>query len=413
MARYEERTARRPDVRDAAGRALRLARAAGDPAAAASEALRSPLLRRGTAAVLVCALSLCFLCVLFLYALPTVIFEAVQTFFESVRDVYDEVLFSGRYGDATDSAGAALRITAGETVRRLWSAVFRAEDRAVPDAGTDAPDLYVTQSEAAETEALNEKLRAACEKLEQRAESLAAEILRGMRSRYEALAGDYTAPDGTLVSARVCLSTDASSAFSRSSALNLLALYTVQTGASITGIRLSDFQRWLGWDSGTMVPRSYAAADFTDGYLQLLRGGLERLRRVDVSLGTVRADGSAGDPVTVSVVPWQGTCLPQYAVDTARYEAALFGRPVTPAVTGCAAVDLYLVAEVPDPAGLPATVCEYVLPVTVPDPDAPDGTRTVWEKHRDIVYSAVVRVKPRTMAGMLRLLGIAGTYEED
>lgn len=241
--------------------------------------------------------------VFFLYALPTAIFEAVSSYFQSVGEEWEEGVYSSERGIILagvfetikaggriigDAVGGALDIMKG-----IWDGLtswFTSDSSSDDGSGTrvddgtetiteDGTELYVTHEEAAEKETLLNKIQACQDKVGLRAEQIKQAVLdqhsaidQVFSSRF---AGTYDVWDGTTINVVY-------NDISQAEAIRLLSAYTVVHGASLEDMNLSDFLKWLGY-----------YREFSGAHTKFNLGG--------DSIG-----------VTAAVKTWCGTFMPQY-----------------------------------------------------------------------------------------------------
>lgn len=241
--------------------------------------------------------------VFFLYALPTAIFEAVSSYFQSVGEEWEEGVYSAEGGiilagifETIKAGGRIIGDAVGgalDFVKGLWDGLtswFTSDSSsddgsgARVDDGTetiteDGTEIYVTHEEAAEKETLLSKIESCQKKIEVRADQIKQAIMdqhsaidQVFRSRF---AGTYDVWDGTTINV---VYNDVSQA----EAIRLLSAFTVIHGASLEDMNLSDFLKWLGY-----------YREFSGSNTEFNLGG--------DSIG-----------VTAKVKTWCGTFMPQY-----------------------------------------------------------------------------------------------------
>lgn len=271
--------------------------ATGNVAGAAVSLAKDPkTLSKLISIVLVVVIAFSSLTVCFLYALPTAIFEATVSYFNSIEEEWEEGVYGADGGvylagvmETIKTGGRIVSDFAGSVWRGLVSFFTadsgntdasgkRVDDQSETISG-DGTELHVTQEEAAERSTLNAKIEACQKKLEVRAGQIKEAVLdqkseiNGIfKSRF---AGTYDVWDGTTINVVY-------NDISKSDAIKLLSAYTVVKGASLEGMNLSDFLRWLGY-----------YREFTGAHTKFNLGG----------------DASG---VTASVKTWCGTFMPQY-----------------------------------------------------------------------------------------------------
>lgn len=240
--------------------------------------------------------------VFFLYALPTAIFEAVSSYFQSVGKEWEEGVYSSDGGIILagvfetikaggriigDAVGGALDIVKGiwDGLTSWFTSDSSSDDGSGErvDDGTetiteDGTEIYVTHEEAAEKETLLNKIQACQDKVGLRADQIKEAILdqhtaidKIFRNRF---AGTYDVWDGTTINVVY-------NDISQAEAIRLLSAFTVIHGASLEDMNLSDFLKWLGY-----------YREFSGAHTEFNLGG-------DIG-------------VTAKVKTWCGTFMPQY-----------------------------------------------------------------------------------------------------
>ena len=279
--------------------------------------------------------------VLFLYALPSVIYEGVQSYASEVRAVWQETAAAG----SSRAAGElnAFFTTGGKLVGDLFSAIAGAvsDGKDENDSFTEY-DAMVTWNEEAERNVLIEKRRACTNKVNQRIEVIAddlrnsGEIDAWFRDRFRREYGAGYVYDPAEVIVRTV-------PLSEPYANEILAFYTVQTGGNVTGIDVSELLSWLGQK--------------TDGETVPVR---------------------VGGRVDAEVTAWHGRFLPQYLLEQKRAEELLFGGETKTdfARMQCAAADLLIAVESPDFASLEPALTPVRTAVTGPDGEGRNRTET-------------------------------------
>ncbi len=250
--------------------------------------------------------------VFFLYALPTAIFEAVSSYFQSVGKEWEEGVYSSDGGIILagvfetikaggriigDAVGGALDIVKGiwDGLTSWFTSDSSSDDGsgARVDDGTetiteDGTEIYVTHEEAAEKETLLNKIQACQDKIGLRADQIKQAILdqhtaidKIFRNRF---AGTYDVWDGTTINVVY-------NDISQAEAIRLLSAFTVIHGASLEDMNLSDFLKWLGY-----------YREFSGAHTEFNLGG---------EIG-----------VTAKVKTWCGTFMPQYLQEQMEQDIA-------------------------------------------------------------------------------------------
>ena len=293
--------------------------ASGNVAGAAVEVAKS---KEGKA-VMILALIPVFLVVLtsvlFLYALPTMIFEGVQNYAEEVEESYNETVASS--SSQTVGKVKAFFTTGGKLVTDFFSGIAdRIKGTTDENDSFAEADVKVTYEEQSETETLKAKRRACTNKINQRINIISDDIRTGnlskidsyFRSRYnsEYKGGGYVYDTAEVNVNAVNLSEPYAS--------EILSFYTAQTGGNIEDIKVSELLYWLG-------------------------------QKTDSS----KINFKLGDQVDVSVSAWNGRFLPQYLLEQKRLEETWYGEAKTNfEKMQCSAADLLITVEAEDFSGM-------------------------------------------------------------
>lgn len=278
--------------------------ASGNVAGAVVSLLKDPqTVRNLLIIILLPVIFLAAIIVVFLYALPTAIFETVTSYVDQVAEDWAEGVYSSDRGvfvaGFIESIKAEGRIigdavgAVGDFFVGIWNGLtswFTADSSAGGEGtrvddnieGLDEESIHITQNEQAETNTLLEKVSACQDKISLRQE----QIRNAIQSKQpeidkifqERFAGTYDIWGGTTLNIMA-------PEISQSEAIRLLSAYTVVEGASLQDMRLSDFLKWLG-------------------YYRELTGN-----KTKFNLG--------GDTLYVetAVKTWCGTFMPQYLVE--------------------------------------------------------------------------------------------------
>lgn len=328
--------------------------------------------------ILLPILFLSLLSVFFLYALPVSIYEVVTSYVDTVEEQWRQEVYDGG-GDITFKKIYATIKVGGEVVGDFFTGIWDGiKGLFTKDAGGDtgstadlisenAIELQVTQVEASEKQTLQNKINACISKIDARS----AEIEEGIRASEGAISsaiaayfnanGEYSSFITQVQISRTSMSQDG--------AIQLLSLYTVQTGASLEQMQLSDLMRWLGWyDSRHTGTTSFSL------------GGID---------------------VACQVNTWNGTFLPQYLYEQKQQELDRYGDTVTDFdEKACAAVDMLLVVDCPYISEIPvqkSVVYETML--------GPDGEEVTVSKTVGTAYLNI-NIVPRSAASLANLAGL-------
>lgn len=311
--------------------------------------------------------------ILFLFALPTMMFEAVMSFVEMLKESFRNMHWEQTMGVnfITALKNAAANIWS-ETVG-LWWQWFKnkiaGDDRNYSDIdkdklGDNAEELRVTYEETSQKQTLMECVTATEDAYEARVEEMKEEITdpsgpvyplvqQWGAARYSAEYGgqpQWYAYQGLHQSKSTAYETleDASADTQRTyyvyggatisvtsskmtdiNAARIMAINTVTKGASLQDMALSDYQKWLGynpheidiWGWWPWRVRKYSVP-------------------IDIGLGS-------NNP---RVDRWIGTCLPQYLQDQVKFENNKFGGVVSDSISSqsFAATDLCIQVDASD-----------------------------------------------------------------
>lgn len=278
--------------------------AAGNVAGAAVTLLKDPKTVRNLLLIILVPI-IFFACILvvFLYALPTAIFEAVTSYVDQVKEYWEQGVYSSEggifvagflqtiktggkiIGDAISSVGNLLSDAWNGLVSWFTADSSSGDEGARVDDNIEELDdeaLHVTQDETAETNTLLAKVDACKQKISLR-QSQIKEAIQAKQGEIDQIfrnkfAGTYDVWGGTTLN---ILAPEVS----QSEAIRLLSAYTVIEGASLQDMRLSDFLKWLGY-----------YREFTGNHTVFNLGG----------------DTLYVEP---AVKTWCGTFMPQYLVE--------------------------------------------------------------------------------------------------
>ena len=346
------------------------------------------------------------LAVLFLYALPTMIFEAVVSYFDVVAERWQETTYAGGGNVFWNGVWATIK-TGGEIIgdiaQGLWDSLKSlfttgsGEDTgAAQDPLSDnGMELQVIQDgpnylealvdanalkQGAEYYTLLRKVDACVEKINVREQAIQSAINAQSGAIQDAVNARYASSyDHFNTTVRVT-----TEPMSQSGAIQLLGLYTVQTNASLQEIRLSSLMKWLGWNGGGGTT-SFSLADYG---------------------------------VSCSVNAWKGEFLPQYLLEQELQEKHLSGSNTTYTDFSeyrCPAVDLVIVVDCPDLADIPISVSTVNVSQGVTDEDGEpvmdeETGEQVTEVTQETVATAAVNISVRTR-GVTSLAQLAGLWD--
>lgn len=359
---------------------------------------------RYKAAALGAAAVFVLLIVMFLFSLPTAMFETVQSF----------VTDAGEWAEL-DSA-----------VREKWSwfknsrTTYDSGENETDDISTlDSEDVFVVRDETAQTDALMTKLQFTIDKSSARANALAKESELESRAKSTVAAAwpDYKPADSETKDSRYDYTdsrewywdtnidgwnywtvrtyyTDVEQTkyvyggtnfnlsvlpLSRVQAVSLLCTATVAEGAAITGMENSDYALWLGYKPG------FLAGIFGSGH---------------------RVTADLGDFGTVTVRRWDGTCLPVFMTDYLKEHESERNRYYRD--YGCAALDALVYISAPELANVMTaptktssvststslTEAEHTVTVEYAENDSGEKyvkTHSVWEEEEITTVTETVK----------------------
>lgn len=361
--------------------------AAGNVAGAATTVLKDPeTMKKILILILIPILCFAMLGVFFLYALPISIFEGVSSYFDEIAEEWKQDVYEGGDDVTFQALFATIRIggkIVGDFFGGIWDGIAGLFTKdAGGDAGSEidimcenAAELQVTQIEASEKQVLQNKMNACIKKIDARATEIEDCINKEKGSITSAVESHFNA-NGEYDSFSVQVQVSKNS-MSQDGALQLLSLFTVQQGASIENLKLSDLMRWLGW---------YDSRD----------------------TGKTTFDLS-GMGVACELNTWNGTFLPQYLVEQRKQEIHEYGAEKTDFESlSCAAVDMLLVVDCPYISEIP--VQKSVVYDTV---KGPDGEEVAVEKTVGTAF-VNISIMPRSAASLSNLAGLwdGGLSEE-
>lgn len=319
-------------------------------------------------------LSLVLTPILFLFALPTMMYEAVMSFVENLKEDFATYHWEREQGiNFVTALKNAVENVWMDTIGNLWTRfknwLTNEDDRNYSDIdkenlGDDPDALRVTQVEAAQKATLMSCVTATEEAYKTRTDEMKEEITApgsyiyslvqsyGSSSYASQYGGfpqwnDYVGTHQTQDTAYESLeeaTADAqqtyyvyggatisvtASKMKDTDAAKIMAINTVSRGASLKDMKLSDYQKWLGYNPDV---------------IDLLKWWPWRARKYEVPLDI----GLGSDNPWVD--RWIGTCLPQYLQDQERYEISKFGSVVSAGMTSqsCAAIDLCIQVQASD-----------------------------------------------------------------
>lgn len=350
--------------------------------------LTKVLVVKGISIFLVIALLL--MPILFLFALPVMMFEALMTFIDTLNDVFSDAAYELSAGvnfltAMKNAAKGVIDATVGKAMDWLGNAwasfksfLFGDSQKKTDEGYSDldeeymgdaASEIKITQSENDEKATLMDSLRMTQDAYNNRTAAMEESILGGdlhnavvaaasadyqanysghdyvsahtkerdaYESREEALADtakDYYTYDLPTVSVNAGKLSDMDAA-------RIMSIYSVTKGSSLQNMNLSDYQKWLGYNPG------YVGAWWPWNKANC----------------TVPVDVGLGDD-NPRVERWIGFCLPQYLQDQVMYEQSTFGGTLCGAYgsQSCAAIDMCIVVDAPPLTSLVPTIQEETI----------------------------------------------------
>lgn len=347
------------------------------------------------------------LIIFFLYALPTLIFEAVVSYFQEVGERWQETTYAGGGNVFWQGVWATIK-TGGEIIgdiaTGLWNgltSLFTTDSGEDTGAASDplsdnGMEIQIMQDgpnyveaisnpdamlDGAEYFTLLRKVDACVDKITARENAIRTAIT-GQTSQIQNVVNTQYASSYDHFTTTVNVTTEP---MSQSGAIQLLSLYTVQTNASLQELKLSDLMKWLGYNGNNLGTTSFSLGD----------------------LG-----------VSCSVKTWKGEFLPQYLLEQRQQEKLMSddGAPITDYTPYmCPAVDLVIVVDCPNINDIPVMTSTIDVPYGVVDEDgAPvmdeeTGTQKT-EVRQETVGSATVNITVRTR-GVNSLAQLAGLWD--
>ena len=298
--------------------------------------------------------------ILFLVALPSIIWAALQNYFGYIGEKYTEGVYEAE--NIIDGVIQGGFSAIGATVTYFFEKDGK-DDYAENVTDQEADEaLNITASEAAERKTLIHYVNATKKKLIQRADSMwrSMDILLNSNSfaldkylnkRFQA---EYS-PDLYKKGSNNIRYTRYK--YKMADAVMLMSLYTVQTGGNVTDLSMSDYYFWLGQQ------RTF----------------------------THRRD-TIEDGLTFKYPEWQGGVLPQYLMEQVKRERAIFGKTISSFDSYASAADLALYCDV------------SIKPIL--DYDKEDGKHIVnWDVE--------VSIKCRPPEDIAYILGLFDGYETE
>lgn len=323
---------------------------------------------------------LCFamLGTFFLYALPVSIFEGVVSYFDGIAEQWNQLVYDGGGSIEFKKFTATIRIggqIVADAFGSIWDGVkslFTAESGddtgSTEDLVSDsAIELKVTQEEDAEKQTLLNKVNACIRKIDARAATIEKAISAQNGAIESAVASHFKSSGG--YDYFYVQTSITKNAMSQEGAIQLLSLYTVQTGASLQEMKLSDLMRWLGyydsWDTG----------------------------KTTFSLG--------GLGISCETKTWNGTFIPQYLYEQRKQEIHEYDAEKTDFDSmSCAAVDMLLVVDCPQMSEIPVQKSTIYETHTNADGEEVTVAKTVGTAYLNI------NIMPRSAASLSNLAGL-------
>lgn len=319
--------------------------ATGNFAGAALDVLKDPkTARRVIAIIMIPVIFFMIIMVMFLYALPTAIFEALDSYFAALGEQWKADTYGGTHAVLLDAVAATIKAGASivtDAARGLWNgikALFK--DSAGYDKGSvedilssDGSELAVTAVEQAELDTLLRKLDTCTNKVTRRQEQVKDAIIGQKKSLRSALyQARGTAYDEFYLNLTVTVTP-----LPKYSAVQMLSLYTVQKGGNLNDVKISDLAQWFGWQSTLSGRTRFTISDFG---------------------------------VTCAVHTWSGRFMPEYLVEQRKQELDKNGAELTDFdAYGCAATDLMILINAPDMADVPISTRTETRSSTYIDPE--------------------------------------------
>lgn len=314
------------------------AAATGNPLVAAYQASKagSGLTKAAAAFLIGTLIFLGSLTSLFLYALPTSIFEFAETYTKDYyAEKYEAAVFGSEgeihwakfvegikiggeiAGDVIEALGDTLKEFITTHIPFFSSSNTDNKSEDIESYSADGEELKVTQLEAAEKSTLEDKIEATQKKVKVRSEDIedaVRNISKGDNSEIAKAVKEYYNSNGEYDEFKVNTSVKRYG-LSKEGAIAVMGLYMVQEGGSLDDVRLSSLLKWLGYYDGTESER----LDF-------------KVLGVDCHVKT-----------------WQGTFLPQYLHEQKHQEETKYKTAKTTFEDyQTAAADLILEVDIPE-----------------------------------------------------------------
>lgn len=409
--------------------------AAGNYAGAAIDVVKDPeSMKVIVAIILVFAMFMVMICVLFLYALPTAMFEVITEFFARVKNGFLENLYSSEYGSVPASVIPAFLVSTKDALvdiaQSAWSSfksIFNSSSYKDSNStyahesdtfSSAANEFQVTFVEEAQKETLWSKINATKSKLKYRMEA-AGDIIVDSGQIQDAVYRVWWNDDDYLSSTEEtdygrevivckyggCTVNYFASSISDMNAARLLCIYTAMAEGSLQDMQLYDYLKWLGYAPGYLFPNA-------------------RRNSANVSQN--------GFSFTIPL--WKGTCIPQYMYEQKEIEEHLYGAALTDyeATYGAAVADILMVIDVPSVSGIKPQVTwekeesnywewEYPTQDEIDDalengdpvPQAKRVKKKEVEWTQTCTYSVGFSINLRSPEMLIELLGITGVEEAE
>lgn len=278
---------------------------------------------------------------LFLYALPTSLFEFAETYTKDYyAEKYEAAVFRSEgeihwakfvegikigseiTGDFIEALGQSLKDFLASYIPFFSASNSDNQSKEIENYSIDGRELKVTQLESAEKSTLEDKIEAVQKKIRVRAEDIedaVRKISDGSNSQIAQAVEAYYNTDGYYDDFQVN-TTVSTYGLSKEGAIAIMGLYMVQEAGSLDNVRLSSLLKWLGYFDGTQSER----LDFN-------------------VLG-----------IPCKVKTWCGTFLPQYLNEQKHQEETKYNAEKTAFNEyQTAAADLILEVSIPEIENIP------------------------------------------------------------
>ncbi len=253
--------------KDAAKTAKNLSKIAANAATgnAAGAALETAKAFRKQIIILACIpIFILFINIAFLYSLPTVIYEAAQSYVSDIQQEYERGVYESASAFTSKLEGiraATTRIAedVGGVIGKLWTRLKGKDTDDTESLTDDGGELLVAQVEEKEKKELTHKIEVAIKKTDNRMDQLEDNINAAKTDQvYNYYSKVFDIEYSDLDDDKTYVYTGAEMTVSKSSMTSsdaslLLSLYTVQKGGNVRDQEYLDFAKWLAYPDDSLV----------------------------------------------------------------------------------------------------------------------------------------------------------------